>query len=242
MSQLTPKMTKTSKFFDFQSFYAFFVIVSTVFLDWNVLKGQHRNISLSSRLFWRANCCFIWKNLQLTPIITKTQPFSRFQRFYAVFSKTSMDFIDWNIEKGQQWKIVLSSRLFRRVYFSFRFENVLNYQRKWQKHKSFKFSKFSRSFLKVSTVFLDWAVLKGQKETSRCPVVFNEEIVAMLWMKISQIDTENDKKLKSFEFPKISFSFFSKISMGFIDCNIEKVNNEKMLCPVGFLEELITVF
>ena len=30
--------------------------------------------------------------------------------------------------------------------------------------------------------------------------------------------------------------------MGFIDWNIEKVNNEKMLCPVGFLEELITVF
>ena len=30
--------------------------------------------------------------------------------------------MNWNIEKGQQGKNVLSSRLFRRVYFSFRFE------------------------------------------------------------------------------------------------------------------------
>ena len=90
---------------------------------------------------------------------------------------------------------------------------------------------------------MDWNVLQGQQKTIYCPVVFIEEIVAKFRMKMSQIDTtENDKKLKSFEFPKISFSFFSKISMGFIDWNIEKVNNEKMLCPVGFLEELITVF
>ena len=38
---------------------------------------------------------------------------------------------------------------------------------------------FLGSFVKVLTVFLDWTVLKGQKETIRCPVVFNEEIVAM---------------------------------------------------------------
>ena len=36
--------------------------------------------------------------------------------------------------------------------------------------------------------------------------------------------------------------FFSKVSLDIIDCNVEKGQQEKMCCPVGFLEELITVF
>ena len=50
------------------------------------------------------------------------------------------------------------------------------------------------------------------------------------------------QKPQKFRISKDFIQFLSKISMGFIDWNIEKVNNEKMLYPVGFLEELITVF
>ena len=35
--------------------------------------------------------------------------------------------------------------------------------------------------------------LRVNKETFSCPVVFYEEIIVLFWMKISQIDTENDK-------------------------------------------------
>ena len=62
--------------------------------------------------------------------------------------------------------------------------------------KNLKFPNFQRFypfFVEVSTAFLDWTVLKDQKETNRCPVVFNEEIVAMFWLKMSQIDTEINK-------------------------------------------------
>ena len=77
-------------------------------------------------------------------------------------------------------------------------------------------------FVEVSTVSLDWTVLKGQKETILCPVVFNEEIVAMFWLKLSQIDTENDKNHEIFQIPKILCRFFSKISVDFIGWNVEK--------------------
>ena len=40
--------------------------------------------------------------------------------------KLSSDFVDWNTEKNQQGKNVLSCRLFRRLYCSFLNENVSN--------------------------------------------------------------------------------------------------------------------
>ena len=42
------------------------------------------------------------KNLKLTSKMTKIPKFSNFQRFYAFISKFSTDFVDLNIEKGQQ--------------------------------------------------------------------------------------------------------------------------------------------
>ena len=41
-------------------------------------------------------------------------------------------------------------------------------------------------------------------------------------MKMSQIDTKNDKNLKILEFPKISYRFSSKISMDFMGWNVGK--------------------
>ena len=55
------------------------------------------------------------------------------------------------------------------------------------------FQRFHQFFVEVSTVFLDWTVLKDQKETICCPEVFIEEIVALFWLKMSQIDFEMNK-------------------------------------------------
>ena len=54
----------------------------------------------------------------------------------------------------------------------------------------------------------------------------------MFWMKMSQIDTKNDKNLKILEFPKVLCSFFPKFQWIFLNWNIERVNNEIKKCVV----------
>ena len=53
------------------------------------------------------------------------------------------------------------------------------------------------------------------------PVVFNEDIIAIFWLKMSQIDTEKDKNPKNFQFSKIS-CIFSKLLTDFANWNVEK--------------------
>ena len=53
------------------------------------------------------------------------------------------------------------------------------------------------------------------------PVVFNEDIIAIFRLKMSQIDTENDKNPKNFQFSKIS-CIFSKFLTDFANWNVEK--------------------
>ena len=48
------------------------------------------------------------------------------------------------------------------------------------KTKLFQFSRFLCNFVKVSTDFVDWNVFKSQQGNVGCPVVFHEEIIAML--------------------------------------------------------------
>ena len=45
----------------------------------------------------------------------KTPKFSNFQKSYAFFFKFSTDFVDWNVEKGQEGKTVLSSLLRKEI-------------------------------------------------------------------------------------------------------------------------------
>ena len=54
----------------------------------------------------------------------------------------------------------------------------------------------------------------------RCPVGLSEEIVAVFWMKKSQIDTEIDK-LENIQFLTV-LCIFPKFLTKFVDCNIEK--------------------
>ena len=97
----------------------------------------------------------------MTPKITKITIFSCFQRFYAFFFQI-FDFVDWNVEKDQHWKNVLSSRLFWRdncIVFN---ENVSNWHRKRQKSKTFPiFPKILTIFSKFLTDFVNWNVKKG---------------------------------------------------------------------------------
>ena len=50
VSQTETENDKILKFSNFQSFYAFFVKVSTDFVNWNVFKGQQGKSWLSSSL------------------------------------------------------------------------------------------------------------------------------------------------------------------------------------------------
>ena len=69
--------------------------------------------------------------------------------------------------------------------------------------------------------------------------LFYEELIAMFWMKMSQIDTENDKNPKIFQISKILFPNFRQTwSIG----TLKRVNKERMCSPVGFSEEFIAVF
>ena len=77
---------------------------------WNVKNGHQRKTLLPSRHFRKVNCGFqVEKNLKLAPNSIKNSKFSNFQSFHAFVVKISKDFADWNVETGDQSKIVLSS-------------------------------------------------------------------------------------------------------------------------------------
>ena len=69
---------------------------------------------------------FPMKKFQIDTENDKNPKFSNFQRFYAFFPTFLKEFVDWNNEKGQREKNLLTSRFFRRVYCSFLHENVSN--------------------------------------------------------------------------------------------------------------------
>ena len=58
MSQTDTEIDKNPKFFNFQSFYAIFVIFPTESVDWKVEKGQQGKTELCSRLSEELNADF----------------------------------------------------------------------------------------------------------------------------------------------------------------------------------------
>ena len=106
-----------------------------------------------------------------------------------------------------------------------------------------KFPKFFnfKVFLLFCYVFdrlCELECLKGQQIKVGCPVVFHGEITAMLWIKMSQIDTENDKNLNFQRF----FCIFSKFLTDFVDWNVEKGQQGKNVLSSMFSEEIHAVF
>ena len=57
------------------------------------------------------------KMSQIDTETDKKPKYFQFSKIYAFFPKCLTDFVNWNVEKGQQGKNVLSSRLFRKVFY-----------------------------------------------------------------------------------------------------------------------------
>ena len=74
----------------------------------------------------------------------------RISKLLFLFSKKLTDFVDWNVEKGQKRKKMLSSRFFRRVYCSFSLVKVSQTENENDKIQKFPtFKNFMRFLLKV---------------------------------------------------------------------------------------------
>ena len=69
---------------------------------------------------------FQMKQAQIDSENDKNPKIFQFAKISCIFPKFLTDFVDWNVEKGQQGKNVLSTRLFRTVYCSFLCENISN--------------------------------------------------------------------------------------------------------------------
>ena len=112
--------------------------------------------------------------------MTKVSKFSHFQRLYAIFSKLTTDFVEWNVEKRRQ-----KERMCSPVGFSERFIAVFLVKMSQfdkendKKPKSFLFSnilmQFLLNFRQPSWIGMFYRV---NKERVGCPVVFSEEFIA----------------------------------------------------------------
>ena len=120
-------MTKNQKFYRFSTFLCIFC---QIFDRLRGLELKTFNMALIRCPVGFSEEIFVVfqtkENLKLTPKTTKIPKFSIFQTFKSIFVKFLKDFVDWIVLKGQQRKNVLSSRLFRRVYYSLSSENVSN--------------------------------------------------------------------------------------------------------------------
>ena len=76
-------------------------------MDLNAENAQHGTNLFSSRPFGKDNCRVLTeKKSQIDTESDKNPEILKFQRFYAIFPQFLTDFVDWNIEKGQQGKNV----------------------------------------------------------------------------------------------------------------------------------------
>ena len=79
------------------------------------------------------------------------------------FSKFSSDFVDWNVEKNQKGKNLLSSRHFQEFTVVFKVKISQINTGKDRKPKFLNFQSFYTFFVKILTDFEDWNVLRGQR-------------------------------------------------------------------------------
>ena len=62
------------------------------------------------------------KNVKLAPKMTKKNQIKTFSKLLSNFMRFSTNFVDWNIEKSQQGKILLSSSLSQKMNAVFKNE------------------------------------------------------------------------------------------------------------------------
>ena len=95
-------------------------------------------------------------------------------------------------------------------------------------------------FSKISCI-KDWNVERVNKERMCCPVGFYEEFIAVLLVKVSQIDTENDKSPKIFQFSKC-LCIFSKFLTDIVDWNVKKGQHRKHVLSSRLFRRVISRF
>ena len=86
---------------------------------------------------------------QITTEFDNKHQIFQFSKTLCIFFKLLTVFMDWNADKSQQGKNVLSSRLFRWVNFIFSSENVSNYHRLWQNSPTFPSLKVFMHFFQI---------------------------------------------------------------------------------------------
>ena len=140
-------------------------------------------------------------------------------KIYALSSKFPTDFVDWNVEKGQQGKNVLSNRLFRRICCTFLSENVSNWHRKWQKSRNFL---IVHGFMHFSPLFDSLRQLERWKWSTRkaCVVVLSsilkKEINADLQTKTVRNWHRKRQNFETFQICTIFVRFVRKIMIKFV--------------------------
>ena len=149
------------------------------------------------------------------------------------FRKFSTDFVGRNIEKGQQGKNVMSSRVFRSV-FQFSKWKCLKLTLK----KIPNFSIFQRFYAilspKLSTDFVDWNVETSQQGKICCPAGFSEDFLAVFLVKMSQKEFKNAKKTQNFPIFKLFMHFLLKFRRTSSIGRFSGVYEEKIDCPLDF--------
>ena len=141
--------------------------------------------------------------------------FSKILGIFPVFRRTLL----LNVEKSQQGKKVLSSRLFWCVNFSFLSEKVSNYNR--QKSPNCPILKDIMQFVSNFRQILWIRTLnKVNKERMCSPVGFSDALFSVFWVKVSQINTEYDKNPQTFQFSK-NLCILFKFVTDFVNLNVE---------------------
>ena len=162
-------------------------------MDWNVEKGQQGKNVLSSRLFWRVYFSFRFENVLNCQRKWQKPKSFKFSKFLSIFVKVSTVFLDWNVLQCQQKTNCCPVDFNEEIVAKFEWKCFKLTPKMTRNLKFPTFQRFHPFFVEVSTVFLDWTVLKDQKEKICCPEDFIEEIVALFWLKMSQTDTEMNK-------------------------------------------------
>ena len=111
------KWHKSQSFSSFEDFMHFFQNFDKDFEDWIVKNDQQETNVLGSGLFLRISRRFHVKMSQIdTKNYKKNPKISLFLKTLCIFSKLSTYFVDWNVRKSQQGKIVSSFTLFWRIF------------------------------------------------------------------------------------------------------------------------------
>ena len=125
----------------------FFPEISTNFVDWNGRKVNNERMCCLVGFCKEINAVFQVKMFKIKTENDKNPKIFQIPKFLCIFSTFLTNYVNWNNEKDQQVKNVLSKRLFRRVKYCLLSGNVSNQHRKLQRTQTFSIFKNFMHFL-----------------------------------------------------------------------------------------------